>query len=616
MMAYRLCRMSCRIVAAVAAVLLVILPIKAAGAVSIDSNPLAPLAAASGPIQHVIIVMQSGHSFDNYFGTRPKVDGVSFKTCELVAVGSSTCIHPNHLNAQVARAGLSDTLHTTENAIDGGKMDGFVKAQPNASIGSLAMGFLNASDLPYYNSLADRFTLFDHFFAASPAGALANRVTAVSGNDAGIASNAVPAAGISLPTVFDQLDKAHRSWKYYVQGYSPAQPATTGAKVRAPVLAMPSITGSAASASRIVSTSQYFVDLTKGQLPAVSYVTSTIDSERSPQNPAQGEAFVQSIINALMQSPEWSHSALLLTYDDSGGWYDHVPPPTVAGTTLGLRVPALLISPYARPGYVDSSQLDTASIPKLIDQVFHLPVLTSSTGAAGSILSGVNLRQAPISPVVGPSQGGAVAIARPAVATIYLLYLGALLATGLFIVLALRRSRQFVAASPPAGVAPPEDVAPPPKARFSFANWASWISSTRAGNATAGGTNASDDPEMGDGGSDLPPKPSSEATPPVPPDEPASDAVGESASDVTPTRAEPDSVDEPEPSDEPDLSAQGDHAEGAASDPTPAIGSSLSAESSSTGQALSSEPPRSSPTSASKQTRRGQPVPSATDLLA
>jgi phospholipase C len=374
-------------------------------------------------IQHVIVVMQSGHSFDNYFGTRAGVDGLPTKpSCEPVA-GSASCVSPYHLSSDQARAGLSDTYRVTSKAIDGGKMDGFVSAQPNASIGSVAMGYFDRSDLPYYWSLADRFTLFDHFNATSEGGALANRVVAVTGQDDGIKSSAPPPGGIAGTTVFDQLDTAGLSWKYYVQNYNGRSVSTPGEKIRAPVLDMPAFTSTPADTARVVNSNQYFTDLTTGKLPAVSYVSGTVDSERSPQDPALGEAYVQSIINALMQSPEWNHTALLLTYDDSGGWYDHAVPPTIGSTMLGVRVPAILVSPYARPGFVDNSQTETASIPALIDQVFHLPTLSPQIPGVGSLMSGINLHQQPIPPAIEPSQ--ATALVRPNVSLIYVLYLGA-----------------------------------------------------------------------------------------------------------------------------------------------------------------------------------------------
>lgn len=433
--------------AAAALVAAVVAPGSGAGAATASSTTKGPA------IQHVIVVMQSGHSFDNYFGTRAGVDGISPKTCEPLAVGSASCVTPFHLNSDLARSGLSDSGHATQKAIDGGKMDGFVKAQPNVTIGQLAMGYLDGSDLPYYWNLADRFTLFDQFYAGSQGGALPNRLISVSGQTAGVTSNTPPATGITVNTVFDQLSSAHLSWKYYVQGYQPSATPTTGEQIRTPLLDMPSMTGTASNADHIVNTSQYFTDLAKGQLPAVSYVSSSVDSERSPQNPALGEAFVQSLINALMQSSAWKHTALLLTYDDSGGWYDNAVPPTVGGTQLGLRVPAILVSPYARPGYVDSSKLNTASIPAMIESVFHLPQLTAQEDTAGSILTAINLHQTPVSPEIGPAQGGAAVIIRPRVSTIYVLYLVTLILVGLLVFLAFRRQRRVIHAEPASGTA-------------------------------------------------------------------------------------------------------------------------------------------------------------------
>jgi len=418
----------------------VLLPTSTSGAATIPADVF----PAGNPIQHVIVVIQSGHSFDNYFGTRTGVEGIPANIREPVAVGSSSYVVPYHLQASQSRDGLRDTLRVTQKAIDGGRMDGFVSAQPNSSIGSVAMGHYDRSDLPYYWSLADRFTLFDQFYASSQAGSFPNRLVAVSGQSAGVVSNKTLGGGVSIQggTVFDQLNAKNLSWKFYAQGYKPGVKPTAAQISRNPLLVMPSITQSPANSARLASTSQYFVDLDKGQLPAVSYVTAaTTDSERSPQDPFQGEAFVRSLVNALMQSPEWSHTALLLTYDDSGGWYDHQAPP--AGSTLGPRVPTLLISPYAKAGYVDHTQMDTASIPAFIDSVFKLPAITNEVGTAGSILStAVDTRQQPISPAIGPSQGGVPALVRPKVATIYFLYLGALLIAALLLVIAFLRQRR------------------------------------------------------------------------------------------------------------------------------------------------------------------------------
>lgn len=431
-------------------------PASPAGASTRHAAAAQPPARAAAPpaIQHVIVIMQSGHSFDNYFGTRRGVNGIPAGVCQKLQVNSKSCVKPYHLSSDQARAGLNDTLRVTDKAIDLGKMDGFVAAQPNATIGSLAMGYLDGADLPYYSNLADRFTLFDHFFAASQAGGLPNRLTALSGQTAGVDSNAPPPSGIAVPTVFDQLEQAHLSWKYYVQNYPFSRAVTSGDRSRVPVLDMPAVTGNPARAKQIVGTNQYFADLATGNLPAVSYVAdSSGTSERSPARPAEGQAFVQSLVNALMQSSSWSHTALLLTYDDSGGWYDHAVPPTVGGVTWGLRVPTLLVSPYARAGYVDSHQADTASIPGFIDQVFHLPALTAQLSSSGDLMSGLDLRQQPISPSI-PSHVTLVG-ARPAVPVVYLLYLGALAGAAFVIVMAFRRTRPDPEPPVPGPEAPP-----------------------------------------------------------------------------------------------------------------------------------------------------------------
>jgi phospholipase C len=408
------------------------------------SLPNAFAADSYAPITHVIVVMQSGHSFDNYFGTRRGVNGIQQSAdCQPLAPGVGKCAQPNHINSTIPLSGLSDSPSVIKRSINNGLMNGFYEAQHNASDGALSMGYLDGSDLPYYWSLADRFTLFDNFFAASQAGPLTNRVIAMSGTSDNVTSDSVPTAGITGTTVFSQLEAKGLSWKYYVQNYA-GKPATAkpSQQADAPVLDVPAITGSTSQASHIVGVSQYFTDLTHGTLPNVSYISATVDSEQAPQNPATGEAFVQSLINALMQSHEWSHTALLLTYDDSGGWYDNVKPPVVNGQQIGLRVPAILVSPYARAGYVDKSFADTATIPALIDQVFRLPDLAPASSPANAIKSGLNFGQHPISPFIGPSPGSPAALVRPAVGTIYVLYIGALLAAGILIVLAFRQYRR------------------------------------------------------------------------------------------------------------------------------------------------------------------------------
>lgn len=431
--------------------LVLLLPAAVAGAAARGGSATTP----ASPIQHLIVVIQSGHSFDNYFGTRPGADGVPSNVCLRVAVGSSECVRPYHLNVDQAKAGLLETVHTTRQSIDNDKMDGFVRTQPNATIGTIAMGYFDRQDLPFYWKLADRFTLLDHFFASSPAGALPNRTVALAGQTGNLQpSNTVPSLGIVAPTVLGQLDHAGIGWKFYVQDYQdPKVRQSPTVQSGVPPLSIDGVSDNPADAGRIVSTDQYFTDLIHGNLPAVSFVTGTVDSERAPEDPALGQSFVASIVNALMQSSSWSHTALLLTWDDSGGWYDHVVPPTVDGQQLGLRVPAILVSPYARADHVDHAIYDTAAIPALVDRNFHLPMITPQAAAGGNLLSDLDMRQRPIPPAIEPSL--APAVTRPDVYLVYGLYLAALAAVGALVVLALRRGLDR---PPPPWVGPGPEV--------------------------------------------------------------------------------------------------------------------------------------------------------------
>ena len=259
---------------------------------------------------------------------------------------------------------------------------------------------------------------------------------------------------------------------------------------RDPLLSM---TPSSASADKTVGTTQYFEDLAAGHLPAVSYVSGVGNSEKSPQSSAAGEAFVRSILNALMQSPEWYHTAVLLTYDDSGGWYDHLQPPLVAGKQLGIRVPAMLISPYARAGYVDHSQFQTASIPDFIDQVFGMPLLNTAAGSP-SLVDALNPKQPALAPVI--DRGSVATLVRPPVFGVYFLYLGALAATALLVALAFARMRR-VAASSSSGAwsLAPRLLPVPPEPGVGCPAWRPPVTEIRPPNGGTGPTGgASPDP--------------------------------------------------------------------------------------------------------------------------
>jgi phospholipase C len=224
------------------------------------------------------------------------------------------------------------------------------------------------------------------------------------------------------------------SWKFYVQNYEPRLNFRTLSKfpgnrasqvIWVPLLNMPRYLDDKRLFSHIVNLDQYYRDLADGTLPAVSYIAPSGPSEHPPSNLQSGQAFVRSLINALVESPDWSSSAFMLAYDDWGGWYDHVKPARVDKFGYGLRVPALLVSPYARRGVTDHATLDFTSILKFIEQNWGLAPLASRDAKAASIASGFDFSKPPRAAAFTSPTRGVAPDARVRRPVIYALYLGA-----------------------------------------------------------------------------------------------------------------------------------------------------------------------------------------------
>lgn len=351
----------------------------------------APHTSARTPLQHVVLVTQDHRSFDHYFGTRPGVDGVPANTCLPTGAGLP-CVPPFHLTSTTVLAPFNDGRSYLEAQLDGGKMDGFVSAYADtAADGRQTMGYYDGSDLPYYWQLADEFVLFDHYHAALPTNGVANRYFAVTGAPPPQGVTSVPANGWpSVPTIFDRLTAAGVSWKVYVENYG--QPNPTDAQLarfraRVPLLGLETNPDASALSGHVVGLSQYYTDAAQDTLPSVSLVVATGPTERPPAAPTAGMRFVRGLVTSLQTSRAWSSSALLLDYDSSGGWYDHVPPPPAEGQARGARVPALLVSPFARPGTVDSDVMDSAAGLRLLEENWGLAALTTRDATSPSILS-------------------------------------------------------------------------------------------------------------------------------------------------------------------------------------------------------------------------------------
>jgi len=443
--------------------------------------------AARTPIKHFVYLMQGDRTFDNYFSTYPGADGPPPGTCQplVLAKPKNGCIKPFPLHGRNVPP-LAPGNTVLDYQYDGGKLDGFVAAYlRQGRDGTNAMGYYDRRDLPYYWAVADQFVLFDNFFASARHGIRTNRSFWVSAAPQPGGTDAVGADGYGdQVTIFDRLQAAGVSWKFYVEGYNPketfrSRSASNPAAqtVRVPLLDYARFVDDPALRSHIVDLRQYYQDLADGTLPAVSYVASSGSSERSARSIGAGQELVRRMITQLMVSSAWSSSALMWSYDGSGGWFDHVPPPKVGAAVLGPRVPALLVSPYARRGAVEHTRLDATGALAFIEQNWGVPALTQRDAGAASIAAGLALDRPPRLPDVIQA-GAPVPGPKVAVGTAYLGYLAAAAVAGVLFLTAaagptlsstIRRKRIAAAAKAPdrvlAGVVVTGDSAVVPEER-------------------------------------------------------------------------------------------------------------------------------------------------------
>jgi phospholipase C len=374
---------------------------------------VAPAAGAADPkpatpIEHFVVLMQENHTFDNYFGTYRGADGPPADVCMPKKLGDPTAGCDKR--EWMGNLPTLDLLHSRDVAIEqynGGQMDGFVDAFTRRGIDDAKpMGYYDDRDLPYYWNLADNYVLFDRFFASAAGGSVWNHMYWVTGTPGNPDSDVIPPQGFdtkTTPTIFDRLTAKGISWKFYVQNYDPTITAfNTGSltdndklsqPIWVPLLAYREYVDNPALFAHIVDMDEYYRDAAEGTLPAVAFIAPAGSSEHPPGRIQAGQAFIRGIVTELMRSPMWNSSAFMWTYDDWGGWYDHVKPPQVDSYGYGFRVPALLVSPWSRHGYVDSTELDFTSMLKFIEENWGLAPLAARDTAATSIAGAFDFSQ-------------------------------------------------------------------------------------------------------------------------------------------------------------------------------------------------------------------------------
>ncbi len=361
------------------------------------------------PIEHFIFLMQENHSFDNYFGTYPGVNGIPADTCMPVDPFDpqvTDCIEPFHigdLDVKMDDPDHSDSTHRIQ--YNDGLMNGFVYSlNKRNQDGRLAMGYYDDRDLPFHWNIADEYVLFDNFFSSAAGGSAINHNYWVAAAP-GIAQGRMPQDVLKeTTTIFDVLEEEGISWKFYVQNYEPdltyrtvdEYPANRSSQVIwVPLLNIDRFLDDPELNSHIVDLDTYFDDLANGTLPAVAFITPSGPSEHPPSSLLSGQRNIKILIQSLMQSSYWDKSAFLWSYDDWGGWYDHVPPPQVDEDGYGFRVPALLVSAYAKKGYIDSTQLDYTSALKFIEENWGVEPLARRDANANSIANAFDFSKPP-----------------------------------------------------------------------------------------------------------------------------------------------------------------------------------------------------------------------------
>jgi phospholipase C len=325
------------------------------------------LAANSNPINHILIACQENHSFDNYFGYYPRAGAFGVPPNYSQPDGNGGKVTPQHALFPIS-TDPSHTWQSIHSEWNNGAMNGFYTTD-----GSTALTYYDGSDLSSYYSVAGAFTLCGNYFCSVLGPTVPNRLSLVSATAGGNTTDTLSAGSVDWPTIADLLDAHKVSWKCYNLGLGLGSSGF-----------LEQFNGLAyfkkwQNDQRLNFTEDdYHADLQVGTLPQVSFlITEDLISEHPPADIQMGQQKMSDVINDLMSSSSWKSSALFLTYDEGGGFFDHVAPPRVDAYGLGMRVPMLVVSPYAKRGYVSGQLYEHSSILKFIERRFGLPTLAS-----------------------------------------------------------------------------------------------------------------------------------------------------------------------------------------------------------------------------------------------
>src|SRR5262245_1432260 len=374
-------------------------------------------------LDHLIFIVQENRSFDHYFGMYPGANGFDLEDGRPTncvpdhVLGRASCVY--HSTADLYKGGPHDRPSALT-AINGGSMNGFIDALPGSQRWCVdrdapecapylgpqqqpdVVSYLTRQQIPNYWAYADDFVLQDGMFAPTDGWTLPAHLFLVSGWSADCEDVSDPMSCISNVDLKEDsqrweygedpvyawtditwlLDRQHVSWGYYVAPGTCSFPPCEGGPEEGPAGTTPSSKNPLPGFTDLYETNQqdHILDYTdferaaeRGTLPSVSWIVPGNGVSEHPQSSrgvSAGMAHVTRMVNTVMRSDLWDSSAIFITWDDWGGFYDHVMPPLVDENGFGLRVPGLLVSPYARRGVIDHQTLTFDAYLKLIEDRF------------------------------------------------------------------------------------------------------------------------------------------------------------------------------------------------------------------------------------------------------
>jgi phospholipase C len=380
-------------------------------------------------IDHFVFIMQENRSFDSYFGTYPGADGLP-SGLSFLDPYDHTMVSPYHDTNDINRGGPHN-WGNAQGAIDNGKMDGFLAEAykgitangkpftPSNKPGQNpkdVLGWHDYREIPNYWNYARLYVLQDQMFESVASYSLPAHLYMLAAQSGGyIGANQPKPTTYNFPEITELLTSGLIDWKYYVT--SGTIPDTEDGQVVGslpqqeqnpdkytlwnPLPAFPEVQNDPAQRSRLQDTSQFYKDAKNGVLPQVSWVIpSGAVSEHPPAGVMEGMAYVTGLVNTVMQSPQWNSTAIFISWDDWGGFYDHVAPPKIDAYGLGIRVPGLIISPYAKQNYIDHNVYSFESWLKIVEKRFDITPMTARDTGALDMLDAFDFTQQPRAPVI------------------------------------------------------------------------------------------------------------------------------------------------------------------------------------------------------------------------